>query len=193
MTPRPFPSRALTPLRGAVSGLLVVVCLAATSHGAEHLEAPEEAELRARIEAQLAALPDRRGAEIRVAVRNGQVILQGRVRLLEQSLRAEQTAWRTSGVLDVDNELRVVSSGVVGDAAIERQVRMIIKGDGRFIDTNLELEVTAGVVRLRGLFQDPADVLALKHRIASIPGVLGVEIDAVLVALQGTPDRREAS
>jgi hypothetical protein len=31
--------------------------------------------------------------------------------------------------------------------------------DGRFVDTNLELEVTAGLVKLRGLFQDPAAVL----------------------------------
>jgi len=70
---------------------------------------------------------------------------------------------------------------------------MIIKSDGRFVDTNLELEVTAGLVRLRGMFQDPTDVLALKHRIASIPGVLDVEIDALLVAHHGTEEKRNTS
>ena len=82
--------------------------------------------------------------------------------------------------------------GPAGDAEIARRVRMIIKGDRRFLDTNLELEVTAGLVRLRGLFQDPADVLALKHRIASIPGVLDIEIDSLLVALRVAPLLREA-
>jgi hypothetical protein len=113
--------------------------------------------------------------------------------LLEQSLRAEQVAWKTSGVLDVDNELRVAARGVGGDAEIEQRVRMIIKGDERFIDTSLQLEVKAGFVTLRGLFEDPGDVLALKHRIASIPGVLDVKIEAVLVAHRVMPDRTRGS
>jgi osmotically-inducible protein OsmY len=187
---RVFMKRAL---RTTVVGALFVWCLAIPGFASGGPEAPEDVELRARIEAKLAELPEREGAEIRVMVREGQVLLQGRVRLLEQSLRAEQAAWKTSGVLDLENELRVVSPGVGGDAAIEQRVRMIIKGDERFTDTNLRLDVTAGQVRLRGLFHNPADVLALKHRIASVPGVLGVEIDAVLVAGRGMPDRKRAS
>jgi len=187
------PRRVLRALGRAASGLLLVITLTATSQASENSEAATDAELRTRIEAQLAALPDREGAEIRVAVTDGQVVLQGRVHLLEQSLRAEQTVWKTPGVLDVDNELRVIPHGVGGDAAIERQVRTIIKGDGRFVDTNLEVEVMAGIVRLRGLFQDPADVLALKHRIASIAGVLDVEIDALLVARRGAKGAHHAS
>ena len=177
----------------AVAALVLALLLAGPSRASGPSPAANDAELRLRIEAQLAALPDPEGAEIRVAVREGQVVLQGRVRLLEQSLRAEQAVWKTPGVLDVDNEIRVVSVGAGGDAEVERQVRMIIKGDGRFLDTNLELEVAAGLVRLRGLFQDPTDVLALKHRIASIPGVLNVEIEALLVALQGAPRPHGAS
>jgi osmotically-inducible protein OsmY len=187
---RIFGKRAL---RTAVVVALFVSCLAIPGFASGEPESAEDAELRARIEAKLAELPEREGAEIRVMVRNGQVLLQGRVRLLEQSLRAEQAAWKTPGVLDLENELRVVSPAVGGDAAIEQRVRMIIKGDERFIDTNLQLEVTAGQVRLRGLFRDPGDVLALKHRIASIPGVLGVEIDALLVARRGMPDRTRVS
>lgn len=179
--------------RRLIAGLLFGLCLAAASHGSEQVEAPEDAELRARIEAQLRELSDGTGAAIRVAVRDGHVILQGQVRLLDQSLRAEQAAWKTPGVRDVDNELRVVPPRLGNDAAIERQVRMIIKGDGRFIDTNLEIEVLAGVVRVRGMFQDPADVLALKHRVASIPGVLDVVIDALLVASRGAARDLETS
>ncbi len=171
--------------RGVVSSLVMALLFAATSHASSPSEAAPDDALRARIEARLAALPDRDGAEIRVAVGDGQVVLQGRVRLLEQSLRAEQAAWKTPGVLDVDNELRVVFRGMDSDPAIERQVRMILKSDGRFVDTNLELDVSAGVVRLRGPFQEPADVLALKHQIAAIPGVLDVRIDALLMAGRG--------
>jgi osmotically-inducible protein OsmY len=170
--------------------LFVVSCLAVAGHGAE---AGEDEALRARLEARLEGLADRDGAEIRVAVRDGRVLLRGRVRLLEQSLRAEQTAWKTVGVEDVENELRVVPVGGAGDAAIERRIRTIIKGDERFVDTSLELEVRTGRVRLRGMFNDPVDVLAMKHRIASIPGVLDVEIDAVLVARRGESGRAPGS
>ena len=179
--------------RRAVAALVVSLWLVGSSHASGAAPAAEDSDLRARIEAQLAALPDQEGAEVRVAVREGQVVLQGRVRLLEQSLRAEQAVWKTPGVLDVDNELRVVSVGAGGDAEIVRRVRTIIKGDGRFLDTNLELEVTAGLVRLRGLFQDPGDVLALKHKIASIPGVRDVEIEALLVALRDVAGSIEVS
>jgi osmotically-inducible protein OsmY len=171
-----------------LAGALCLSCLALPGLASGSPEAPEDAELRTRIEAKLAELPGREGAEVRVVVRDGQVLLQGRVRVLEQSLRAEQVAWKTSGVLDVDNELRVATRGVGGDAEIEQRVRMIIKGDERFVDTSLKLEVKAGFVTLRGLFEDPGDVLALKHRIASIPGVLDIEIEAVLVAHRVMPD-----
>lgn len=183
----------LVTTRRAMAALITTLWLVVPSHASELDRGAEDAGLRVRIEAQLAALPDLEGAEIGVAVREGQVVLQGRVRLLEQSLRAERAVWKTPGVLDVDNELRVVAVGAGGDAEIARQVRMIIKGGGRFLDTNLELEVAAGRVRLRGFFQDPADVLALKHRIASIPGVIDVEIEALLVALRDGPRSREVS
>lgn len=173
---------ASVPRRAAVAALGLLLCLGAPGYASESEARAEDAKLRDRIEAQLASLPDRDGAEIQVAVRGGHVVLRGKVRLLEQSLRAEQVAWRTPGVLDVDNELRVKPPGSEADVAIERAIRMIIKGDERFVDTNLELGVQGGVVELRGRFNNPADVLALKHQIASIPGVMNVLIDAVLVA-----------
>ncbi len=163
-----------------VSAFAIALVLASAVQGEEAVG--EDEALRDRIEAKLEGLPEREGAEIRVAVRDGRVLLQGSVRLLEQSLRAERATWKTDGVIDVENELRVVRAGPIDDSAIERQVRKVLEADGRFVDTKLELDVVAGLVRLRGLFEDPADLLTLKHRIASIPGVLGVEIDAILVA-----------
>jgi hypothetical protein len=88
---------------------------------------------------------------------------------LRQEGHRRVVAWSSRGL-----DLQAVEGR---DAAIEQRVRKIIEADERFVDTNLRLEVTAGQVRLRGLFQDQADVLALKHRIASVPGILDVEID----------------
>ena len=143
----------------------------------------------AEVERRLAELAERTGTELRGLVSEGQVVVQGRVHLLEHSLRAEQLVWQTPGVVDVDNEIRVVPRDVTGDEAIEREVRLVIKGEPRFQNTNLEVGVLQGVVSLRGLFQDPVDVLALKHRVASISGVVHVVIDAHVVAGTGRGDR----
>ncbi len=180
------------PVRSALAILAVSGAFALANQSAGAAASAQDAALRERIEANLAALDDREGADVRVAVRNGEVVLQGSVRVLEQSLRAEQAAWRTPGVIDVDNELRV-TPGTQGDVAIEREVRLIIKGDGRFLDTTLELRVANGLVSIRGMFQDPTDVLRLKHRIAAVPGVLAVEIDAQLVAQRRVPAQDAAA
>lgn len=152
-----------------------------------------DGDLQTRIERRISALPNQEGATVRVFVRDGEVLLQGSVRLLEQSLRIEQDVWKTPGVRDVDNELRVAPLPLGGDAEIERQIRLVLKGDSRFLDASLELQVEAGLVRLRGRFRDPSDVLAVKHRIAAIPGVLDIQIDALLVARSGAaPPRADA-
>jgi len=142
----------------------------------------DDVALRAAIEARLAELREAFDDEITVRVQQGQVVLQGRVPLLEHALRAEQLTWTTPGVQDVDNELRVTSIEPGGDVVLERQVRLLLGADVRFADTRLDLSVDGGVVTLRGTFLNPIDVLRLKHRIAAIPGVRDVRIDAILLA-----------
>jgi osmotically-inducible protein OsmY len=180
---RARPSRRCRRRAGALAAAGLALALLAPP-GAAAEDPARDRELRERIEERLAALPELDGAEIRVLLQAGQVVLQGSVLLLEQSLRAEQSVWTTPGVVDVENELRVVRREEVADDVIERQVRSILKGDGRFLDAQLRLQVEAGVVRLHGTFADPVDVLALKHRVAAVPGVRDVRIDAVLTALQ---------
>ena len=182
MTTRPARQHAAS----ALAVLLLALGIAAPAAGQGAVETEEDLDLRARIQLELSTF-DREGADIGVAVRAGSVVLHGRVRLLEQSLRAEQAVWKTDGVTDVENELRVAPFAAAADDAIELRIRTIIEGGDRFLDNDLELDVVAGVVRLRGLFRDPSDVLALKHRIAAIPGVLDIEIDAVLVADRPAP------
>ncbi len=169
------------PLR--LGGIGLAVLLAWIAGAVRAAPPPSDAAVRAAIEARLEALDDLGGAEIRVRVQDGRVLLQGRVQLLDQSLQAERAAWTTPGVVDLDNELRVVVSGLERDSTIERQVRMVLEADGRLLGTDPEVQVASGVVRLRATFQNPADVLTLKHRIARIAGVVDVQIDAVLLAM----------
>jgi osmotically-inducible protein OsmY len=168
-------------MRPVFAGCLVVlVCFGAVSARAES----SDAEVRARIEQRLGQL-SAPGSRINVAVAEGNVVLYGTVRVLEHALRAEQAVWQTEGVSDVDNELRVVPLAGGGDAAIEREVRSVL-ADERFAGVEIRIEVEAGHVRLRGRILDPVDVLALKHRIAAIEGVVSVELDALLVAAWGS-------
>jgi osmotically-inducible protein OsmY len=76
----------------------------------------------------------------------------------------------------------VTARGSGGDESIERIVRIYVQASTRFVVENLELEVCNGQVRLSGSFENPSDVLALKHDIAAIDGVLDVEIEALLLA-----------
>jgi len=143
-----------------------------------------DAALQARVEQSIRALAAP-GAAIRVAAAGGDVLLFGTVLLLEHALRAEQAAWRTEGVRDVDNEIRVIPRLRGTDAAIEREIRGVLSSDARFGGSQVQIEVAAGEVVLRGLIPDPAAVLALRHRVAAIEGVVSIEIEPLLVAQIG--------
>lgn len=138
-------------------------------------------DLRTQIETELSRLSIP-GAEVRVAVSEGDVLLHGTVRLLEHALRAEQRVWKTEGVRDVDNELRVVPVVARSDSEIEREIRSLLASDPRFLGVLIEIASKSGDVALRGRIPHPSDVLTLKHRVAAIEGVVSIEIDAFLVA-----------
>lgn len=143
-----------------------------------------DAELRARLEQVLGRI-SAPGGDIRVAVSGGDVLLYGTVRLLEHALRAEQAVWKTEGVHDVDNELRIAPLARGSDAAIEREIRAILASEARFLGVQMQIEVDSGDVVLRGRIPHPSDVLALKHRVARIEGVISIEIEPLLIAAQG--------
>ena len=167
-----------------MSRSLFAGCLLASPLGPGSAWAEPSGELRARLEGALAelALP---GARIHVAVRGGEVLLYGRVKLLDHALRAERAAWKTEDVADVENEIRALPSALVSDAEIDAEIRNVLRSDARFRTSVVQLEVRAGAVVLRGRIQNPSDVLALKHRVAAIGGVLSVEIEAMMVARSG--------
>jgi hypothetical protein len=124
--------------------------------------------------AQAAALA---GATVRVEARDGDVLLHGTVRFYRQRLLVEQLAWRTAGVREVENEVRVEPLAPVADAEIERQIIALAKAE-RLQGAELVARVVDGAVAVSATFHDPADVFFLRRHIAAIEGVRALTIAA---------------
>ena len=136
-----------------------------------------ETELRQRIQDQVRSDDQLQGAQVTVAVKGGDVVLSGTVRLYSQKMRYEQIVWRTSGVVDVDNEIRVRPHGLVTDREIKSQILQTALKYQRFHAAVIQVSVTNGQVNVSGTFHDASDVLFLKHRVAEIEGVTRIEIE----------------
>ena len=78
----------------------------------------DQIDLRQRIQDQVQSDEQLQDTEVRIAVTGGDVVLSGTVRLYSQKMRYEQLTWRTSGVMDVDNEIRVRPNGLIDDRDI---------------------------------------------------------------------------
>ncbi len=136
-----------------------------------------ETELRQRIQDQVRSDDQLEGTEVRVAVKGGDIVLSGTVRLYSQKMRYEQLVWRTPGVLDVDNEIRVLPHGLIEDRDIKSQILNIKHKYPRFQASVIQVVVDEGQVSVNGTFHNASDVLFLKHRIAEIEGVTRITID----------------
>jgi hypothetical protein len=123
-----------------------------------------------------------RTGKVRVAVENGLVVLYGSVDRYIQKMFYEKIAWKTDGVIEVDNEIRVIPVVPQADAAIDRRVKEIVQTYSRFQGVSISLTVKAGAVNVLITLNHPADVLFLKNRIAEIDGVVSIDIMAKFVA-----------
>jgi osmotically-inducible protein OsmY len=90
----------------------------------------------------------------------------------------EQIAWKTEGVVEVDNEIRVVPRLPKTDAAIERKIMELAQTHRRFQGVNVIVTVVKGAVQIRTTLDHPQDVLFLKRRVAEITGVISINIQA---------------
>ena len=148
------------------------------------------------IEAQIADSEKLTGARIKVYVEQQLVILTGDVRIYEQKLVSERIAWTTTGVFEVDNEIRVIPKITLTDTAIERRVMEIVITDDRFRAAGVNVQVSEGKVFLRGNFVSFSDPTALKHKVAEIEGVIEIDMYAVFLAklsgVNGSPSQRAA-
>ena len=134
------------------------------------------------IEARLAESKKLAGTRIEVHMDDGLVVLAGSVRLYEQKLAVERIAWTTPGVVEVDNEIRVIPRVPLSDRAIERKIQVIIKGNEQLRASGIEVQVSEGRVFLRGSFVNFSDPSRLKHKVAEIEGVVSIDMDAVFLA-----------
>jgi len=130
------------------------------------------------IEDKVANTLELKEAKVNVVVEGGNVILYGTVVLYIQKMLYEQIAWKTVGIVEVDNEIRVVPQWPQTDATIERKIMEIVHIHPKFQATGLKVAVEDGTVSIAGTFEHPRDVLFLKHRVAEIEGVIAVNLQA---------------
>lgn len=132
--------------------------------------------IKKRIEDKVANTSVLRGVKVNVAVEDGNVVLYGTVILYIQKMLYEQLAWKTVGVVEVDNEIQVVPQLPQVDSIIERKILDILHTHDRFQHSGLNIEVEKGSVSISGIFEHPRDVLFIKHRVAEIEGVIAVNL-----------------
>jgi osmotically-inducible protein OsmY len=121
------------------------------------------------------------GTEVHIVVQGGQVVLSGTVYLYSQKMLYEYIVGRTPGVVEINNDIRVVPRLPIEDAEIAGYIRTLIKGHQRFQNIEITVDVTAGAVSLSGTFYAPGDILFLKRQVAEIEGGIRLEIMARFV------------
>ena len=129
------------------------------------------------IEEAVANTSELQGTDARIAVERRKVILFGSVRLYLHKMLYELIAWQTPGVVEVDNEIRVVPQAPLSDAAIERKIWEFVKLHEQFYASEMKVTVKSGAVFLDGTFSHPQDVIFLKKYAAAIEGVIAIDIE----------------
>ncbi len=137
--------------------------------------------IKQQIEGEAADTFRLRGTKVDLAVEDGYIVLYGTVGLYIQKMLYEQIAWKTKGVVEVDNEIRVVPRLPQSDAVIERKIMELVQTHRRFQGVSVIVTVIKGTVHIRTTLDHPRDVLFLKHRIAEIKGVISINIQAKFV------------
>ena len=138
--------------------------------------------IKQRIEDEAADTFRLRGTKVDLAVEDGFVVLYGTVGLYIQKMLYEQIAWKTKGVAEVDNEIRVVPGLAQSDAVIERKIMELVQTHRRFQEVNVIVTVVKGAVHIHTTLDHPQDVLFLKRTVAEIQGVVDINIQAKFVA-----------
>jgi osmotically-inducible protein OsmY len=164
--------------------LMLLVVLIIIVSGIAHAQAAlamSNKIIKQRIEDEAAETLSLRETKVGLVVEDGYVVLYGTVGLYIQKMLYEQIAWKTKGVVEVDNEIRVVPGLPQTDKAIERKIMEIVQTHRRFQGVDVNVTVKEGAVHIRTTLDHPRDVLFLKHRIAEIKGVIDIYIQAKFI------------
>ena len=161
--------------------LMLLVVLIIIVSGIAHAQAAlamSNKIIKQRIEDEAADTLSLRETKVDLVVEDGYVVLYGTVGLYIQKMLYEQIAWKTKGVVEVDNEIRVVPGLPQTDKAIERKIMELVQTHRRFQGVEVNVTVKEGAVHIRTTLDHPRDVLFLKSRVAEITGVISINIQA---------------
>ncbi len=161
--------------------LVVVVSLMFAMPHAHVALAMSDKVIKQRIKNQVNNTFRLRGTNVDIAVQDGLVVLYGTVGFYIQKMLFEQIAWKTNGVVEVDNEIRVMPRLPLDDATIEHKIMKLVQDHRRFQDINLKVTVTGGAVHIRTTLNHVQDVIFLKNKVAAIEGVIFINIQAKFI------------
>jgi len=161
--------------------MLIVVVVVILFASAPWALAMSDKIIKQRIEGEAADTFRLRGTKVDLAVEDGYVVLYGTVGLYIQKMLYEQIAWKTKGVVEVDNEIRVLPGLPQSDAGIKHKIMELSQTNHRFRGIKIVITVIKGDVHIRTTLEHPRDVLFLKHRVAEIKGVISIDIQAKFV------------
>src|SRR5262245_39171278 len=148
-------------------------------------------DLRRDVAAELCWDPRVDGAEIEISAASGQVTLRGTVASLWHKRAGGSTAARVRGVSRVANELRVQVPDRYrrDDEDLRGDVLEVLMLEGS-VPMTVDAQARDGFVTLTGTVEWHYQREAAETRIASVPGVVGIDN---AIALAQAPDARAAA
>lgn len=157
----------------------VLGACAATSTSRSTGEYLDDTALTASIKSSLLADSETDGLNIDVEVNEAKVQLNGFVDSQSQVVRAGEIARSTSGVVSVENNLRVTAGDrqageYLDDNSLAGRVKMALMNDPAVQSLKVDVEVNRGVVSLGGFVDTSAERAAAVAVVQKVDGVAKV-------------------
>jgi osmotically-inducible protein OsmY len=145
---------------------------------------PEDEKVRAAIQSHLEWNPEIDADYVTVSVDSGRVVLQGTVNSYWGRTVAENLAAGVRGVVEVMNELAVVTSDRFTDEAIAADITAAMRRDARVAENSVQVAVQDAAVTLSGTVPDWSAYFAAQEIAELTTGVRDVRNRLVLVTEQ---------
>lgn len=163
------------------AGMLTGLGASVATHAAEERGmdgAAVDTALDARIRAAWLEADADLNADLGLTVRERRVLLTGAVSDPDRRLLAVRLAWQPQEVVEVINEIRLVDSGDLGDAARDRLIATDLRSklllDAHIKSINYAVEVSGRVVYLLGVAQSEDERARVRHWARQLDYVRGV-------------------
>ncbi len=140
----------------------------------EKIAPPTDEAIRARIRATLLLESDIVPVDFVLAVADGVVFIDGFVETLKEKIRLGKIAARERGVLEVRNNLTVVSGQVKGDEDLTEKIQAALESDAVGGIKSVSVQVKRGVATLTGTVASLEIRRLVNDTVASVLGVRDV-------------------